>query len=102
MDDAEDGGVCADAQRKGEDGDQREPKILAHHADGIAHIARENLPVLARSGGEDPDDGFLPELRSIDETAALFDLALLLLEDTLHFSLIVGAEVEGQHANESS
>ncbi len=41
VDDAEDGGVCADAERESEDGDEGEAGIFAERAKGVAEILGE-------------------------------------------------------------
>ena len=43
VDDAEDGGVCADTERQSEHGDRGEAGILAQHAKGKAKILREGF-----------------------------------------------------------
>ena len=102
MDDAENGGIRADPEGKGENGDNGETRILAHHAEGIGAVVDQDFPVFAGRGGENAHDRFFPELQDVPEATTFRHLALLLAKDTFHFALVIDAEIEGQQANQKA
>ena len=102
MDNAENGGVGADAEGEGENGDGGKAGILAHHAESVGAIVDQGFPVLARRGSENAYNRFFPELQDVPKAAAFRKVALLLAKDAFHFALVVNAEIEGQQTNQKA
>ena len=94
VDDREDGGVGADAQREGEDGDGGEAEVLAHQAQGEADVLRQDLQVLARGGSGYVCQCLPPQLQRAHRASLAFFFLPALPEHLLHLAPVLPAEVE--------
>ena len=54
----EDGGVCADAEREGQNGDGGEAGGIAHHAEGVADVLQQAGEEVSASGCASECEGF--------------------------------------------
>lgn len=99
MDQAEDRAVDADAEGQRHHRDEGEARAPAHHAQGVARVLAELRGVLAGRDAHDVGQRPPPDAEHFG-AAVRARLAFLLAKHLLHLAAVVGAEVEGQEAQQ--
>src|SRR5262249_31804273 len=102
VDDREHGGVRADADGEREYGDERERRVAPQSTQRIAHVAAEQIEVLARRGGEDAADGVPPEPRRAGRAGAPQHVVALIAEGRGHVLAVVSAEIGGEKTEQAA
>ena len=90
---AEDRGVGADAEREREDGDGREPWTGREDADGVTKVLLHDVTVLPECGGYEIDERAGPDNRRGERSVGAARLAQLLGEGADHVAPVLVAKL---------